>query len=149
MSVESDGGPAGASVAFHVALGLFKLVSSDRNALSESSNSCLINSLPWSSGYSYLLYPDLDCNIYTLHRSKNTLSRMGAEEAPALPDYFLSPDAVLKDEATWRFGRRPDYTKNRKAWRESKNSPLFLPPPLPSLVHLLPITEQCAHQPRP
>ncbi|CAH0050733.1 unnamed protein product [Clonostachys solani] len=45
---------------------------------------------------------------------------MDAEEAPALPDYFVSPDAVLKDEATWRFGRRPDYTKNRKAWQETK-----------------------------
>ncbi|KAH6880400.1 hypothetical protein B0T10DRAFT_143909 [Thelonectria olida] len=45
---------------------------------------------------------------------------MGSNEAPAFPDYFLSPDAVLEDDATWRFGRKPDYTKNREAWRDTK-----------------------------
>ncbi|KAJ3040853.1 hypothetical protein HDV00_010313 [Rhizophlyctis rosea] len=42
------------------------------------------------------------------------------EPSPSFPDYFLSPDAVLQDDAKWRFGRKPDYSKTRKAWRETK-----------------------------
>lgn len=42
--------------------------------------------------------------------------------APGLPDYLASPNAVLKDtEATWRYGRPPDYSKTRKVWAESKS----------------------------
>ena len=40
--------------------------------------------------------------------------------APGVPDYMLSPDAVLKDEATWRHGSAPDYSSTRKVWAESK-----------------------------
>ncbi|KAK7398215.1 hypothetical protein QQX98_012418 [Neonectria punicea] len=39
---------------------------------------------------------------------------------PVFPDYFLSPDAVLQDDAHWRFGRKPDYSKTRKAWEKTK-----------------------------
>ena len=38
---------------------------------------------------------------------------MTAEPAPALPDYVLDPDAVLKDDVAWRYGRAPDYSKTR------------------------------------
>lgn len=41
-------------------------------------------------------------------------------EAPALPDYLVDPDAVLKDvDASWRYGRPPDYSKTRKVFAES------------------------------
>jgi hypothetical protein len=40
--------------------------------------------------------------------------------APALPDYVTDPDAVLKDQANWRYGRAPDYSKTRKVFAESK-----------------------------
>lgn len=41
--------------------------------------------------------------------------------APALPDYVLDADAVLKDaNVKWRHGRAPDYSKTRKIWNESK-----------------------------
>ncbi|KAJ3048277.1 hypothetical protein HK097_010708 [Rhizophlyctis rosea] len=43
------------------------------------------------------------------------------DSVPSFPDYFLSPDAVLQDDAkSWRFGRRPDYAKTRTAWRQTK-----------------------------
>ncbi|EFQ98969.1 hypothetical protein MGYG_01981 [Nannizzia gypsea CBS 118893] len=38
------------------------------------------------------------------------------EKAPALPDYVLDPDAVLKDDINWRYGRAPDYSKTRKEY---------------------------------
>ncbi|KAF1949204.1 hypothetical protein CC80DRAFT_497668 [Byssothecium circinans] len=41
--------------------------------------------------------------------------------APALPDYVTDPDAVLKDEANWRYGRAPDYSKTRKVYAETKS----------------------------
>ncbi|RSL79574.1 hypothetical protein CEP52_017505 [Fusarium oligoseptatum] len=47
-------------------------------------------------------------------------SKMAVEGSHTLPDYFLSPDAVLKDDVAWRFGRKPDYTRTRKAWRDTK-----------------------------
>ncbi|KAL2270509.1 hypothetical protein VTJ83DRAFT_2693 [Remersonia thermophila] len=41
--------------------------------------------------------------------------------APALPDYVLDEDAVLKDaDAKWRHGRAPDYTKARRVYNETK-----------------------------
>lgn len=44
-----------------------------------------------------------------------------AEAGPALPDYVLDQDAVLKDtDVNWRYGRAPDYSKTRKIWSESK-----------------------------
>lgn len=48
------------------------------------------------------------------------------EPAPAIPDYLASPNAVLGDtDATWRYGRAPDYSKTRRVWAESKS--YFLP----------------------
>lgn len=42
--------------------------------------------------------------------------------APALPDYVLDEDAVLKDtNVNWRHGRAPDYSKTRKIFAESKH----------------------------
>ena len=41
--------------------------------------------------------------------------------APGVPDYMLSPDAVIKDEATWRHGSAPDYSATRKVWAGSKS----------------------------
>jgi len=44
-----------------------------------------------------------------------------AEAAPALPDYLTNPDAVLGDnDAKWRYGRAPDYSKTRKMFSETK-----------------------------
>ena len=44
-----------------------------------------------------------------------------AEPAPALPDYVLDPDAVLKDSGIkWRYGRPPDYSKTRAVFAESE-----------------------------
>ncbi|KAK8178926.1 hypothetical protein BKA81DRAFT_383453 [Phyllosticta paracitricarpa] len=38
-----------------------------------------------------------------------------------LPDYLTDPDAVLKDQdAKWRYGRPPDYSKTRKVYAETK-----------------------------
>ena len=49
-----------------------------------------------------------------------------AEPAPALPDYVLNPNAVLQDQqAAWRYGRAPDYSKTRRFYYESKSS-IFL-----------------------
>ncbi|KAF2689619.1 hypothetical protein K458DRAFT_291994 [Lentithecium fluviatile CBS 122367] len=42
------------------------------------------------------------------------------EPAAALPDYVTDPDAVLKDQAHWRYGRAPDYSKTRKVFAETK-----------------------------
>ena len=36
-----------------------------------------------------------------------------------LPDYLLSPNAVLNDTATWRHGSAPDYTKTRTFYEKS------------------------------
>jgi hypothetical protein len=44
------------------------------------------------------------------------------EAAAALPDYLTNPDAVLGDnDAKWRYGRAPDYSKTRKVFAESKD----------------------------
>ncbi|KZF23613.1 hypothetical protein L228DRAFT_120694 [Xylona heveae TC161] len=41
--------------------------------------------------------------------------------APALPDYVLDADAVLRDtEAAWRYGRPPNYSNTRKVYGQSK-----------------------------
>lgn len=43
-----------------------------------------------------------------------------SEPAPALPDYLTNPNATLGDkEATWRYGKAPDYTKTRETWEKS------------------------------
>jgi len=35
----------------------------------------------------------------------------GQGDGPAIPNYMLDPNAVLRDEnITWRFGKVPDYT---------------------------------------
>lgn len=42
------------------------------------------------------------------------------EAAPALPDFYTDPDAVLKDEGSvWRYDKKPDYSKTRKFFAES------------------------------
>ncbi|KAK6078837.1 pathogen-related protein [Seiridium cupressi] len=41
--------------------------------------------------------------------------------ATGLPDYVLDDNAVMKDDnAKWRYGKAPDYTKTRQIWRDSK-----------------------------
>jgi hypothetical protein len=48
--------------------------------------------------------------------------------APALPDYVLDEDAVLKDTGVkWRYGQAPDYSKTRKMYSESKHDPSLSP----------------------
>ncbi|KAH8198880.1 hypothetical protein TruAng_006933 [Truncatella angustata] len=43
------------------------------------------------------------------------------ETAPALPDYMTDPNAVLGDiEASWRYGKPPDYTNTRRVFAETK-----------------------------
>ncbi|KAE8342520.1 hypothetical protein BDV24DRAFT_130479 [Aspergillus arachidicola] len=43
-------------------------------------------------------------------------------DAPALPDYVLDADAVLKDtEAAWRHGRVPNYSKTRQFYEQTKS----------------------------
>ncbi|RYP07782.1 hypothetical protein DL765_009018 [Monosporascus sp. GIB2] len=37
------------------------------------------------------------------------------------PDYFSDPNAVTKDSnATWRYGKAPDYSKTREVWAQTK-----------------------------
>lgn len=51
---------------------------------------------------------------------------MASEAAapPALPDYVLDADAVLKDASVnWRYGRAPDYSRTRQVWAESELQP--------------------------
>lgn len=38
----------------------------------------------------------------------------------SLPDLATDPDAVLKDDVSWRFKRAPDYSKTRKYYEESE-----------------------------
>lgn len=40
--------------------------------------------------------------------------------AATLPDYLTDPSAVLKDEASWRYGRAPDYSNTRSVYEKSK-----------------------------
>lgn len=43
------------------------------------------------------------------------------DAAPAIPNYMTDCDAVLRDtEATWRYGRPPDYSKTRQFYSESR-----------------------------
>jgi hypothetical protein len=54
-----------------------------------------------------------------------------APPAPELPDYMTDPNATLNDkDASWRFGRAPDYTNTRRVYEESKCSliPSHVPP---------------------
>jgi hypothetical protein len=43
-----------------------------------------------------------------------------APEPAALPDYLTDPNAVLKDEASWRYGRAPDYSNTRSVYEQSR-----------------------------
>lgn len=45
------------------------------------------------------------------------------EAVLTFPDFMLDPDAVLKDNATWRSGKAPDYSNTRQVYDRSK-SPL-------------------------
>lgn len=57
---------------------------------------------------------------------------------PALPDYVVSPNAVLQDaSAAWRYGRAPDYSKTRKFYAESTFEPLDSS--RLSVTHLMPL----------
>jgi hypothetical protein len=48
--------------------------------------------------------------------------------APALPDFYTDPNAVIGDEtAVWRFGKRPDYAKTRLFYAECEWSCLVYP----------------------
>lgn len=42
-----------------------------------------------------------------------------AAPPPALPEYLLNPNAVLKDESKWRYGRAPDYSNTRTVYEKS------------------------------
>lgn len=48
------------------------------------------------------------------------MSTADVESSPGLPDYLLSPNAVLSDTAQWRYGKAPDYSKTRKVFAESE-----------------------------
>lgn len=53
--------------------------------------------------------------------------KASSEEAPALPDYLLDPNATLSDNsAKWRYGKAPDYSKTRKVYGESEFCPADL-----------------------
>ena len=45
----------------------------------------------------------------------------------ALPDYLVDPNAVLKDEAAWRYGRAPDYTNTRAVYEKCEFTILSSP----------------------
>jgi hypothetical protein len=57
-------------------------------------------------------------------------------ETPSLPDYLLNPNAVLKDDANWRYGRAPDYSNTRKVYEQTKTKN-HKDATLPSLVENL------------
>ncbi|KAI9835041.1 MAG: hypothetical protein M1819_002593 [Sarea resinae] len=42
------------------------------------------------------------------------------EQAPAVPDYLSSPNAVLGDTADWRYGRAPNYSNTRAVYERTK-----------------------------
>ncbi|KAI9773032.1 MAG: hypothetical protein M1839_002233 [Geoglossum umbratile] len=58
------------------------------------------------------------------------------EPAAAVPDFLTNPDAVMGDEAQWRYGRAPDYSKTRVAFAEGKTRD-HPPTSLPALVQNL------------
>lgn len=41
------------------------------------------------------------------------------EPEAATPDYLTDPNAVLRDEANWRYGRAPDYSNTREVFKQS------------------------------
>lgn len=43
-----------------------------------------------------------------------------AQTTSGLPDWVTDPNAVLDDDATWRYGRAPDYSQTRKMFEESE-----------------------------
>lgn len=45
------------------------------------------------------------------------------DAAPAPPDYATDPDAVLKDDVKWRFGRPPSYAKTREFYAQGGKRP--------------------------
>ncbi|KAJ3549198.1 hypothetical protein NMY22_g976 [Coprinellus aureogranulatus] len=40
----------------------------------------------------------------------------------SFPDFLLNPDAVLQDEAKWRYNIRPDYSNTNKVFNETKST---------------------------
>ena len=43
----------------------------------------------------------------------------GQGDGPAIPNYMLDPNAVLRDEnITWRFGKVPDYTAANEKYQK-------------------------------
>ncbi|KIW09321.1 hypothetical protein, variant 1 [Verruconis gallopava] len=65
-------------------------------------------------------------SLLTFARSKKNMADVQeasgkAESKPALPDFYTDPNAVLNDDSSiWRFGKKPDYTKTRKVYEETK-----------------------------
>ena len=47
------------------------------------------------------------------------MSAAAVEPAPALPDYLTDNNAILKDEAEWRYGKAPDYSNTRAEYERS------------------------------
>ena len=43
------------------------------------------------------------------------------ETAPSVPDYMLDPNAIVKDNVTWRYGKSPDYSNTRRIYQESQS----------------------------
>jgi len=45
----------------------------------------------------------------------------GQGDGPAIPNYMLEPNAVLRDEnITWRFGKVPDYTAANENYQKGE-----------------------------
>ena len=43
------------------------------------------------------------------------------ETVPSVPDYMLDPNAITKDNVTWRYGKPPDYSNTRRIYQESQS----------------------------
>lgn len=52
------------------------------------------------------------------------MAAVAVEPAPGLADYLTDHNAVLKDNAKWRYGRAPDYGNTRNVFEQSR-SPEF------------------------
>jgi len=45
----------------------------------------------------------------------------GQGDGPAIPNYMLDPNAVLRDEnITWRFGKVPDYSAANASYQKGQ-----------------------------
>jgi hypothetical protein len=71
---------------------------------------------------SILSFPSTDMAAADVQQPPSSTPDAAPEAAPVFPDFFLTPDAVLKDDAAWRFGKAPDYSNTRRVFAESKSS---------------------------